>query len=105
MAQRDVPHAARRAAANPLHVVVDLNRCQAYAQCCFLAPTVFALHGEEALWYDPSPDAAEREHVLRAATACPVRAITVEGITATRATRAASPKKAKETHAAATQWS
>ncbi len=101
MAQRNVPHPARRAAASPLHVVVDLNRCQAYAQCCFLAPTVFQLHGEEALWYDPAPDAAEREQVLRAATACPVRAITVEGITATRA---ASPKKAKETHAAATQW-
>ena len=69
MAQRDVPHAARRAAANPLHVVVDLNRCQAYAQCCFLAPTVFQLHGEEALWYDPAPDAAEREQVLRAVAA------------------------------------
>ncbi|MGO8948962.1 MAG: ferredoxin [Ktedonobacterales bacterium] len=99
MAQRDVPQAAHPAAANPLHVVVDLNRCQAYAQCCFLAPSVFQLHGEEALWYDPAPDAAERENVLRAAAACPVHAITVEGVAATRA---ASPKKAKEPHAAAT---
>jgi ferredoxin len=96
-AQRDVPQAVRPAAGNPLHVVVDLNRCQAYAQCCFLAPSVFALHGEEALWYDPAPDAAQREHVQRAAAACPVRAITVEG---EAATRAASSKKAKETHAA-----
>ena len=62
----------------PIHLVVDLNRCQAYAQCCFLAPNVFQLHGEEALWYDPAPDEAEREHVLRAAAACPVQAITVE---------------------------
>jgi ferredoxin len=66
------------APAGPIHVVVDLNRCQAYAQCCFLAPDVFMLHGEEALWYDPSPDPAQREHVLRAAAACPVQAITVQ---------------------------
>lgn len=61
-----------------LRLVVDLDRCQGYAQCCFLAPDVFELHGEEALWYDPSLDAAQREHVLRAAAACPVQAIEVE---------------------------
>jgi ferredoxin len=72
------PRAEPPAPPGSLHVVVDLNRCQAYAQCCFLAPDVFRLHGEEALWYDPSPDAAEREHVLRAAAACPVQAIVVE---------------------------
>lgn len=63
---------------NSLRVLVDLNRCQAYAQCCFLAPNVFELHGEEALWYHPEPDPAERERVLRAAASCPVQAITVE---------------------------
>jgi ferredoxin len=57
---------------------VDLNRCQAYAQCCFLAPDVFRLHGEEALWYDPEPDSGQWERVLRAAAACPVQAITIE---------------------------
>jgi ferredoxin len=61
-----------------LRLVVDLNRCQSYAQCCFLAPDVFRLHGEEALLYDPEPDASRREEVLRAAAACPVQAITVE---------------------------
>lgn len=61
-----------------MHVVVDLNRCQAYAQCCFLAPGVFKLHGEEALWYDPEPSAEQRERVLRAVAACPVQAIFVE---------------------------
>ena len=66
------------APSGPIHVVVDLNRCQAYAQCCFLAPDVFKLHGEEALWYDPAPDQAQREHVLRAAAACPVQAIVVQ---------------------------
>jgi ferredoxin len=61
-----------------LRLVVDLNRCQAYAQCCFLAPEVFELHGEEALWYDPAPNASQRAAVLRAAAACPVQAIKVE---------------------------
>jgi ferredoxin len=74
MAERPGSQASRV----PIHVVVDLNRCQAYAQCCFLAPDVFRLHGEEALWYDPAPDAAQQEHVLRAAAACPVQAIVVE---------------------------
>lgn len=61
-----------------MRVVVDLNRCQSYAQCCFLAPNAFKLHGEEALLYNPSPDDSEREQVLRAAAACPVQAILVE---------------------------
>ena len=61
-----------------MRVVVDLNRCQGYAQCVFLAPEVFELHGEEALLYDLNPDDAERLRVLRAAAACPVQAIAVE---------------------------
>ncbi|MFI7099498.1 ferredoxin [Streptomyces sp. NPDC050161] len=61
-----------------MRLVVDLNRCQGYAQCAFLAPEVFAMHGDEALMYDPQADDAQREHVLRAANACPVKAITVE---------------------------
>jgi ferredoxin len=61
-----------------MRIVVDLNRCQAYAQCCFLAPSVFRLHGGEALFYDPAPDEAQREQVLRATAACPVQAIFVE---------------------------
>src|SRR5260370_25496348 len=78
MADRPGSRASPGPLQGPLHVVVDLNRCQAYAQCCFLAPSVFELHGEEALWYDPAPDVAQREHVLRAAAACPVQAIVVE---------------------------
>ena len=35
-----------------MKVVVDLNRCQAYAQCIYAAPDHFALHGKEALVYD-----------------------------------------------------
>lgn len=61
-----------------MKLVVDLNRCQGYAQCAFLAPDVFTLHGQEALMYAPVCDDAQREHVLRAAAACPVQAILVE---------------------------
>jgi ferredoxin len=61
-----------------MRILVDLNKCQLYAQCCFLAPEVFKLEGEEVLSYHPAPDAAMRERVLRAAAACPVLAIMVE---------------------------
>ena len=61
-----------------MRIVVDLNRCQGYGQCVFLAPGVFELHGEEALMYDPGPDEEQLIPVVRAAAACPVRAIRVE---------------------------
>lgn len=59
-----------------MKVVVDLNRCQAYAQCIYAAPDHFALHGAEALVYDTAPDEAARDEIERAVQACPVRAIT-----------------------------
>lgn len=62
-----------------MRIAVDLNRCQGYGQCVFLAPGVFDLHGEEALMYDPGPDETQRLPVVRAAAACPVQAIRVEG--------------------------
>ncbi|MFC7722607.1 FAD-dependent oxidoreductase [Nonomuraea recticatena] len=61
-----------------MRVVVDLTRCQGYGQCVFLAPDVFTMHGQEALMYDTDPDDAQREHVLRAAAACPVQALHVD---------------------------
>ena len=61
-----------------MRILVDLNRCQGYGQCVFLAPVVFELHGEEALMYDPGPDEEQLIPVVRAAAACPVRAIRVE---------------------------
>ncbi|MFF4417857.1 ferredoxin [Streptosporangium sp. NPDC001559] len=67
-----------------MRIVVDLNRCEGYAQCAFLAPDVFSMHGQEALMYDPGPGEERREQVLRAAAACPVQAITVEWDTARR---------------------
>lgn len=61
-----------------VRLVVDLNRCQGYAQCAFLAPDVFAMHGDEALLYDPHADEEQRENVARAVAACPVQAILVD---------------------------
>ncbi|MCU1616893.1 MAG: ferredoxin, partial [Frankiales bacterium] len=49
-----------------MRIVVDLNRCQGYAQCVPLAPEVLQLSGEEALLYDPNPADSLRQHVLRA---------------------------------------
>ncbi|MEU2156348.1 ferredoxin [Streptomyces sp. NPDC019396] len=63
-----------------MRLVVDLNRCQGYAQCAFLAPDVFEMHGEEALLYNPDADKAQRDAVLRAAAACPVQAILVDAV-------------------------
>ncbi|MEU9370665.1 ferredoxin [Streptomyces avermitilis] len=61
-----------------MRIVVDLSRCQGYAQCAFLAPEAFRMHGEEALMYDPNPDDAQRAQVVRAAAACPLQAILVD---------------------------
>jgi ferredoxin len=76
----------------PLQVVVDLNRCQGYAQCCFLAPDVFELHGQEALWYDLAPDPALRDRVRAAAAACPVQAIQVAWSDATSRRNGRAPR-------------
>jgi ferredoxin len=75
--RKEEPMTPSPAPSGPIQVVVDLNRYQAYGQCCFFAPGVFQLHGPEALWYDPQPDAPQREQLLRAAASCPVQAITV----------------------------
>ena len=61
-----------------MRLVVDLNKCQGYAQCVPLAPEVFKLVGEETLTYDPNPDDSQRQRVLRAVASCPVQAILAE---------------------------
>jgi NADPH-dependent 2,4-dienoyl-CoA reductase/sulfur reductase-like enzyme/ferredoxin len=61
-----------------MKVVVDLTRCQGYAQCAFAAPDVFTMRADEALLYDPAPADAERAKIVRAAAACPVQAIVLE---------------------------
>ena len=64
--------------AGPLRVVVDLNRCQGYAQCCYAAPEQFEMRGHEILFYDPTPPSEKQAEIARAAQACPVRAISFD---------------------------
>lgn len=66
-----------------VRISVDLNKCESYAQCCFLAPDVFLLRGREMLLHHPEVDEAQRSKVLRAAAACPVQAIVVESASLT----------------------
>lgn len=58
-----------------IRIVVDLNRCESYAQCVFAAPTVFWMKDVESLEYNYAPDDSLRVQVERAAAACPVQAI------------------------------
>lgn len=78
--QDSAPISASHRTAGRLRIVVNLNRCQGYAQCCFMAPDVFQLHGDEALLYNPEPDREQYQAILRAIAACPVQAIEVEQV-------------------------
>ncbi|MFF7357059.1 MULTISPECIES: ferredoxin [Streptomyces] len=60
-----------------MRTVVDLTRCQGYAQCVFHAPEVFELHGEEGLLYATAVPDDQVARVREAAAACPVQAILV----------------------------
>ena len=60
-----------------MRIVVDLNRCQSYGQCVYLAPKAFWMYGEESLQYECEPDDSLRAYVEQAAAACPVQAIMI----------------------------
>lgn len=78
-----------------MRIVVNLNRCLGYAQCVPLAPKTLKLSGEEALEYDPNPDDAQRQQVLRAAASCPVQAILVEELDAKKEVQREHSEKRK----------
>lgn len=61
-----------------MRIAVELNRCQGYAQCVYLAHQDFRLTGQEALTYERNPDDERRLQVERAAAACPVQAIVID---------------------------
>jgi NADPH-dependent 2,4-dienoyl-CoA reductase/sulfur reductase-like enzyme/ferredoxin len=79
-----------------MKLVVDLTRCQGYAQCAFLAPDAFTMHGDEALLYDPDPSDEQRERVLRAAAACPVQAIVLDRVGSRNGARQADAARRAE---------
>ena len=61
-----------------MDVTVDLNKCQAYAQCVLEAPEVFEL-GEDhkARVIAGSVTAGNEKFILAAADLCPMQAILV----------------------------
>jgi ferredoxin len=63
-----------------VRVVVDLSRCQGYANCVAVAPDVFDLDDEtgQAAVLMPEPPAEFQQAALSAVAGCPVQAIAVE---------------------------
>jgi ferredoxin len=64
-----------------MRVAVDQDRCIAAGQCVAAAPDVFDQRDEDGVvvLVNATPDAAEEDHVRRAAEVCPALAIQVQG--------------------------
>jgi ferredoxin len=64
-----------------MKVTVDLEKCNAYANCVIEAPGVFDIDDATGLAtvLQEEPPEDLREQVQSAARLCPVQAITVEG--------------------------
>lgn len=61
-----------------IKVIVDMDKCQHYGQCCFEAEDVFHLDDDGKLVYQSEVDDSRRDAVESAADVCPMQAITVE---------------------------
>ena len=59
-------------------VIVDMDKCQHYGQCCFEAEDVFRLDDDGKLVHAAEADESRREDIESAADVCPMQAITVE---------------------------
>lgn len=59
-------------------VIVDMDKCQHYGQCCFEAEDVFKLNDDGKLEYVSEVDESRRDAVESAADVCPMQAITIE---------------------------
>ena len=59
-------------------VIVDMDKCQHYGQCCFEAEDVFQLNDDGKLEYASEVDESRRAAVESAADVCPMQAITIE---------------------------
>ncbi|MFF7181282.1 ferredoxin [Streptomyces sp. NPDC008121] len=62
-----------------MKITVDMTLCESHGQCVFAAPEVFSFDDEDYLLYTAEPGEAQRDAVVKAAAACPVRAIRLEG--------------------------
>ena len=59
-----------------LRIVIDRDQCVGFADCAKEAPEGFKLDDDSVAAF-ASPEAVERERLLRACDACPVDAIAV----------------------------
>jgi len=59
-------------------VIVDMEKCQHYGQCCFEAPDIFCLDDDGKLEYVVEADESRRSDIESAADVCPMQAITVD---------------------------
>ena len=59
-----------------IKVKVDMDKCQHYGQCVFVAPNIFKLNAEDKLEYLATTDDSEKSNVIAAADVCPMQAIT-----------------------------
>jgi ferredoxin len=77
---RVVLPAAREQMEAPMHVSVDLEKCQGYANCITDAPEVFDVSDEtdKVILLQENPDDSLLQKVMEASLNCPVQAILVE---------------------------
>ena len=61
-----------------MRIVVDMNLCEANAQCVALAPDLFELDDDDELHWTEEPDGQHADAAREAAQACPVHAIRVQ---------------------------
>ncbi|WP_433503081.1 ferredoxin [Pseudonocardia halophobica] len=61
-----------------MRVTVDRDVCVAHGQCEYNDPDHFQINDDGELELDENPSDDSRESVLRAVSACPVRALSVE---------------------------
>ncbi|GAA1118735.1 ferredoxin [Nocardiopsis composta] len=62
-----------------MRIHVDMDLCQSHGQCAFAAPEVFSFDGDDNLVHAETAGESLRDALERAAAACPVRAIRIDG--------------------------
>ncbi|MER5770806.1 ferredoxin [Streptomyces sp. NPDC001985] len=67
-----------------MQITVDMKVCESHGQCVFAAPEVFSFDDDDYLVHEATAPEALRDKVEKAASACPVRAITLSAAPAVR---------------------
>ncbi|MGP3927206.1 ferredoxin [Streptomyces sp. 8N616] len=62
-----------------MRIHVDMDLCQSHGQCVFAASEVFSFDDDDNLVHAETADESLRDALVKAAAACPVRAIRIDG--------------------------